>query len=530
LPTQEYNGDLDNLQEGELCWKKQVVIKHGTHEGAFLIGYTFNGTNFHVATSCAENEDAAFRNRVVGKRDKPNDKNWQEVWVVAQELMKSGHNVQPMTFVEWVSAFQGSKKQMLIDCYESLLGRIPAKKILKRYSCFIKREIKLAYIAWNCQKWITPRNIMSATDVVKIILGPYFRAYSKYCHNILFTCNDPIYYEPGGSADEVSLWLHQNLAWELIENDFSRFDRSNGLQSTKLKIYFAMCLGLKGKELYVYNLLQEKSKFTSRHGVQCVRVPGTLSGHPDTTWSNTMINLTVQWYCIVKTWHLNNHPKLTFQEAFRLDACPKPGRDFRLCACGDDMIGRCKRQYIDNKQFAAVGTLLGHKMKIKTGHTLQQARFCSNAFYPVKGTDIKIMAPTLKCLLKMGATIKHFNFNDTDAVGQHMRGVALGLLKQTNHVPLLNDYIQTVLRNTTGKKGKILNEAISELNKKYRQINESYEESAESELWLAQMYAINLGTIQQLRTEINAMSTFGIYSSTAIDELVQCVARVEDLG
>jgi len=520
---------LDPIQEGESCWIESVSCKSGTVVGAYIVGPVFAGINFHVARSCLENELASLRNRVVQERLVPQASAWAEVELIAQRFVQPGHAVRPMPFKEWVATFEGTKRRLLEACYDSMLGKIPAKRVLKRYNCFIKREIKLAYAAFANQTWVSPRNIMSAKDVIKVILGPYFRAYSKYCHSV-WNHQSPIYYEPGGSAEEVSEWVQQEPTWPLLENDFSRFDASNWEQSTNLKIYFAKCMGLDGEALRVYELLRETSKFTTRHGACCVRVPGTLSGHPDTTWSNTMINLTVQWYCILKSWQQREYPNLPFAKAIELKDCPQPGTHFRLCACGDDSIGRCLPSLVDKDRFVEAGKTLGYKMKYKAGHSLLQARFCSNAFYPTSNNGY-LMAPTLKCLLKLGATVSDVGSRELRHQSAHMRGVALGLLKQTNHVPLLNDYIQMLLRSTAGAKGTFLNEARKEAERKYRKVEGSRAyESSTSLLYLSQMYGISLATLGTLRFEIAAMNQPGIYNSTAIEELTRRVAIVEDLG
>jgi len=484
------------------------------------------GVGYHVARASANNEEASFRNRVVKERDVPDEEAWDEVMLLADRLLPIT-NVTPMTFLEWVNHFPGAKRANLIREYERMNGCMPPKRMLKRYNCFVKREIKLAYLAYVLQKEISPRNIMSAKDCVKIILGPYFRAFSKYCHH-LFSHNDDLYYEPGGLADEVTEWVLKKSEWPLMENDFSRFDCTNGFRSTMLKIFYAKRLGLRGEPLRVYELLLERSKFTSRHGVSCVRVPGTLSGHPDTTWSNTLINMTVQWYCISKVWQKKYHPELTYQQCLERDDFPTPGSCFRLAACGDDSIGRLRPDLVDSEAIVAIGKKLGYKMKLKLGHPLSDARFCSNAFYPTKGGFM--MAPTMKCLLKLGATISQVGEQSPEHHKQHMRGVALGLLKQVNHVPLLNDYIQMVLRTTAGSKGKYLNEARREAEYKYRKVEEYVEESADAEQYLETMYRLPSGLVRTVREQIRTMTLPGIYSTTETDLFVQQVGRVEDLG
>lgn len=491
------------------------------------MGFFFSGVCPQVAASNQINEEASFRNRVVGERLVPNDEAWDELMLVADLLMPYMTIVQPVSFEEWVQRFQGNKQNQLRQVNEKLNGKIPSKRELKRYNCFVKREIKLAYAAFKLIEQVCPRNIMSAKDVVKILLGVHFYSYSKYCHKH-FSNKCDIYYEPGGLANEVTDWVLQKQEWPLLENDFSRFDRSNGLRSTQLKINYAKKLGLRGESLRIYELLLENSKFTSRHGVVCVRQPGTLSGHPDTTWSNTMINLTVQWYCIAKAWQQREHKQTPFKELIKHPDFPMPGSHFRLAACGDDALGRVRPDYADKQGFLEAGKLLGYKMKLKLGHPLTQARFCSNAFYPTLNGGY-LMAPTMKCVLKLGSTISSVGNQGVDAQKAHMRGVALGLLKQTNHVPILNDYIQSVLRWTQGSKGRYLNEAKREAARKYRQVEEAQQEPPHAVTYLAQMYGVSENVLHQLRNEIANMNEPGIYDSSAIEQFVKAVARVEDI-
>lgn len=526
MPNQTFQGQLDPIQHGELCFISRTSKESGNNSGAWIVGPVFGGVGYHVAKANQANELASFRNRVVKERPDPQEEAWDEVMMLAPRVLPQAR-VRPQSFAEWVNHFPGAKRQCLIREYERMHGCIPPKRELKRYNCFVKREIKLAYLAYVLQKEISPRNIMSAKDSVKVLLGPYFRAFSKYCHATM-SHECALYYEPGGLANEVTYWLMQRPEWPIIENDFSRFDCTNSIFSTRLKIWFAKRLGLTGESLRIYELLLERSKFSSRHGVSCVRVPGTLSGHPDTTWSNTMINLTVQWYCIAKVWQKKYHPEFTFSQCLQCPDFPSPGASFRLAACGDDSIGRVCPALLDVSTMVAAGETLGFKMKFKANHPLQDARFCSNAFYPTK--DGYLMAPTMKCVLKLGATLSNAGPAGDDAHRQHMRGVALGLLKQVNHVPLLNDYIQMVLRTTAGSKGKYLNEARREAEIKYRGVDAACEESDRSEFYIEQMYRLPCGIVRALRQQIAQMSAPGIYSTTDSDIFVAAVGHVEDLG
>lgn len=166
---------------------------------------------------------------------------------------------------------------------------------------------------------------------------------------------------------------------------------------------------------------------------------------------------------------------------------------------------------------------LGFIPKVKSGHDVSKMRFCSMAFYPTTDSHPWAPAPTMSCLLKLYVTLH--DMKPIEYV-QHIRGVALGLIKICNHVPLLNDSLRHMLDITRSAHGKVLEAAIQECRVKYI-LGSGYHESPTAVAYLARMYDVPCCLIQDLRQFYSTNHTPGIYWFAGAELFVRAVNEVE---
>jgi len=526
LPAVRYNAPLPQPCPGAWIKTRRPLHPKDT-PGSYIVGPVFEGVSFHTAVSDGFEQRASIATRVTAPHGEPQQPAWDVAMRVAQRLIPPAV-VPPESFDSWLSHFSAAKRIPFMAAYNRIArGEVPLKEYTK-LKCFVKREVKL-WVYLGCEvEEVKPRNIISICDVVKVLLGPYFRAFMRHLHERVFPATSPLFMECGATAEQVGTWFTSGLSQpfgsgSLMEIDYSKFDMTNGAAAMAVKIAVARRLGLSGFALKIYSLLDAPSiRMTTRAGVSAGREPMVLSGHPDTTFGNSVLNLVAIYTAIVLSYARQHNMRLVTDKDWH-DAwpvLPQPGVDFRVMVRGDDMLGNLRAPL--RTGVLDVLTELGYKPKAKFGHPLEDARFCSNAFYPSNMGWRP--APTFKCLLKMGVTISDVPVKQRNA---HRRGVALGLLAQTRHVPILSEYIQAQLRATRGAHGKYLKEAVREARIKYLPCPEVLAQTAESCVHVAKMYRVPLWVITDVAASAANMTEVALYNSTAIEILVHAVGDVE---
>jgi len=523
LPTVAYLDRLPVPQDGDVLKTRGLLVKRGRDSASRIVAPIFDSVTFHTARSDGFEQKASLATRVVAPRPVPQQQAWTLLSKVMEKLIPK-NLVPPLEFDHWLAHYSCSQRVVFMQAHERIMSGSVTFKEYKRLQTFVKVEVKLWMFLGCPVEEVKPRNIVSITDVVKVLLGPYFRSFAEHMHQHVWPAKGPLFYECGSNAQEVGDWFMTGLQQmghdSLMEIDYSKFDMTNSMLSLQTKIAVARRFGMRGLALRVYSAMVGPSiKCTSRCGVSAQRESWTFSGHPDTTFGNTIINCCAISTAIMVAYARNHQIDLAdFDHAWHF--LPKPGADFRAMVRGDDMIGNLRPEL--RPGVLDFLTELGFKPKAKFGHPVEKARFCSNAFYP--SNHGYRPGPTLKCLLKLGVTVAQIPKNQDLA---HRRGVALGLLQQTRHVPLLSDYVQNELALTHGARGRALTEALRTAKIKYLPSLEVLEPTPGSDIYLSRMYDLPLWVIDSVRQQIHTMDVVGIYSSTAIDLLVSAVGHVE---
>jgi hypothetical protein len=358
-------------------------------------------------------------------------------------------------------------------------------------SIFVKREPKNANWAGQVFEPVKPRVIVSCLPKVKVALGPWCVAFSKRLARV-WDGQNVIYYESGSTQDDISEWFNRNLLKfserALFEDDFSSFDATHSAYSFSwVNQVYARC-GLAGLALKVMKTQASDQKLTARNGYKVKRPCFMKSGVPNTTIGNTLVNAAVHYSSFV-------------------EAGAKPGEDFVMMVRGDDMLAFLKPKFHDKAK--ELVKRYGFKTKVKNGHRVWHARFCSMAFYPTR-EGVYVCGPTVgKCLAKFAYTVKNVPIKEQAA---HRRGVALGLLALTNHIPLLGDYVRNELAHTSGAGGKYMRKALDEVKLKYVR-GSRHEPAPDADMYVANMYAMPVSYVHEIRALIGTMGEPGFYSS-----------------
>lgn len=278
---------------------------------------------------------------------------------------------------------------------------------------------------------------------------------------------------------------------------------------------------------------------TSRHGVRFSRKSTwNLSGMPTTTFANTVVNAAV-----VYTAHIlmhafayldlkENTPSVAdimslgggvvasvaaYAEAMgAMDVSP-----LNVMVRGDDMLAFADVSLVDT--LSSLAKLLGFKPKIKHSHTVYEARFCSNIFWPV-GLGY-VPAPTYRCLMKIG-TFQIGTKLKANHARELLRGKALGLLPAVNHVPLLFEAVQRILHDTIGLKGKFVALGRKLIEKKLIK-PVSAKMNSDSYSFAAQVYKVSETTIRNMGEQLTEHNMSTIFRSPEAQLLELAVRRAE---
>jgi len=457
------------------------------------MGWVFAGVNFHVADS--RDQFAALATRLFFETSEPVLEEWDGFNKFFKIVYPKGlwpDGFERMTNEDYLARYTGAQLRALQDAYQSLSVRGLMEADCSSTAMFVKREVRnwAWFIMTGVLELVKPRVINSCSPRGKMAAGPDTVALTEQL-KVQWSQDDAIFFECGSTQDIVADWFNRGLkkygvSW-LLESDVSKMDRCQNVYSLGFcadQMIKAGC-GPYCKKFVLGQL--KRQTIYSRHGIKAEVDPYLKSGVPMTTLWNSIVNALMQQYSFWK-------------------AGAKPFVDYVIMVRGDDSLAFVRPGM--EKELVTTCKRLGFKIKAKRPARIQDVRFCSNAFYPTAEGGY-VPAPTIKCLTKLCATVTTVTKKTWRA---HMRGVALGLLALTNHVPLLSDYVQMVLRNTEGASGKVMANAVAAAKKKYFK-GSKHEKAACSDEYFASMYDATSADIQAVRDLVSEMKEPGVYGS-----------------
>jgi len=336
---------------------------------------------------------------------------------------------------------------------------------------FVKIETSWKFNALCAWDEPAPRNIINASAFVRVILGPWMHAFGAILRKN-WNIQGPLTFKCSYTARTLGLWFERarlvpETSW--FEIDYSRWDSTVSKPMIALGLEIFALFGLSGLGARAYKSMFT-FKATSRDGISVSRTPCQKSGVPMTTVLNSILNGLVT--------------KFMFAEA---------GVDWRSCPTmvgGDDMISRAPAAVA--RKALDVAKNLGLKPKMKFGHPDAKVTFCSGAFWPSsRGT---IFGPTLKAMFKTAYTISPVPFSHWR---QHAKGVALGLVNQTSHIPVLRAYISQLIKLTCRvADDKWTRAAVASANKKHVRCLQPATITTESFSFMAQRYGVSADDLE----------------------------------
>lgn len=227
------------------------------------------------------------------------------------------------------------------------------------------------------------------------------------------------------------------------------------------------------------------------------------SGVPNTTLTNSLVNAAVH----VLAFHL---------AGATVD-------DYTICVIGDDNLF-----FVQDSRFVAqlpkVAALLGFKIKLAHYPNPWDVRFCSQAVYPT--SEGYVFGPLIgKCMMKLAYSVSSIRRGHEKS---HLRGVALGLRKQVSHIPVLHEYVETLIRITEGAEHDLeFENALAEAHRKRTPLSDFHSPNEESLEHVSRMYDVPYVCVTDAQELCRNMKDPGFYGSTMADMLFVAAMLVD---
>lgn len=436
--------------------------------GNQLIGV---GVTTYVPTvyrSCICNEVLAVNNR--GLLDRGDDASYEPFWLAAWQWYQDcptirTSKIKPIPFQIWVLRYPGVKQIALQAAYHNFQAITNMRDILPKKS-FVKREnaVNMHVAPDNAVdktdaalddpiSLSDPRLIQGCLDEHKVRLGPWMVAFSKalaaeWCGNIQGQRRN-YYYTSGSDANAVGHWYKQcsravdrilhmarilGLNWQVVwdELDYGRFDATNNRPCLDYSSNIYRRHGITKKANAAIED-QKRVKGCTAHGVQYSIEATNASGGDDTSTGNTKRNQAAKAAAIrlIAIW--SSHAFL-----------------------GDDSFGpiiydadACTPQDIYNAMHQITGRCAGFRPEPKLLTNKWDGTYCSSRFWPaeVHGKNTYILGPKIgRVLAKTFYSIRCLNATEAR---RQVRGIALGMVNDVAHIPILRVLIPRLLEITS---------------------------------------------------------------------------------
>lgn len=421
--------------------------------------------------------------------------------------------IKPMRFKEWLKRYGGKQLNDMLEGDKYYKQNGLSNKLLTTNSMFLKIENKPANWWMRVFEEIKSRLIISCHPAIKRVVGPWCVAVSKYMAKLFNVDNQfGVTYAAGLSQQEIGDWFTECVSQfgnnSIYDNDMSGYDSTQSDLSLKTTNNIFSYWGVAGDAMRALRAQELKQKICSKTGIVVERKAFMKTGVPNTTITNSLTNIIIHLFAFMKIGAI-------------------PYKDFRMIIMGDDMLAFVSKKISDN-YLTVENTIkqLGFRPKIRVGLSAHEAKFCSMSFLPtLEGTWMP--GPlTGKCMFKLAFSPNLNNLKLTESImKQHRRGVALGLLSITNHVPVLRDYIQNELKLTEGAKGKYLQLAKKMIEMKYF-AGSSSQHHDYADVLTAQRYNVttaDLNLLTELIQRMNQIGWYQLHNSAEIVSQMLCV-------
>jgi len=418
-------GRTPTAQSAPVAADDQCTPQHGPT--LFMIG--FHPHYPAVSRTCAHMEQRGLISRAIANRPDAHPGYWESADAFCENMgtLPSGL-VNPTPFHVWIERFAGGERAALERGRDLLHHSQVNIARACRHKTFIKKECVPKFDKSGLQPY-QPRVIQGCHPEFTVATGPFAHAASKS----MMHHKGRVRYAAGWTAGKLDSWfakVHNNLSCyplAYIKIDAVRLDASVRPECRKFLNRVYKRWGLKGVGLALLKQNARKCSGWTRCG-HYYEVDGTVgSGETVTTLGNTVATKTVIDRAIV--------------EAMCLAECVVAGDD----AAAIVPLHQLGRLIVAIEKHYA---LAGFEPTLAYGTDPLDLEFCSGRWWPSTGRQAHAFGP------KPGKLLRKIGFatgpDKCSKPPRHARGIAIGLRNLSMHVPVINDYLGTILRLTEG--------------------------------------------------------------------------------
>jgi hypothetical protein len=333
----------------------------------------------------------------------------------------------PTAFQAWNARYPEAARAANADARLDITGRATTRFDL-RAKAFIKREL---YASPADDKVLKPRLIQARTAAVLVTMGPAMLAAGKTAKEALdgaehdgFSC----LFASGRSAEALGAWYdeHSRGDWRVYEFDGKAWDTS--ICPPALDAWAADCASL-GIPRRARAIMAARTagpiEGKTRGGIRYTRVGQVSSGDADTSVGNT-------W----------THAR------FWRDAQLMIGVTMAVLVNGDDSVVAVHDPPNDFAERAvAHGATLGFMFVRQVRDTPHLMEFCSSRFWATADGSSVLAPKPGRIFAKTFWSLTRYRPARQRA---WLRGIALGLLQDCSHVPVLRTVLSRIVRDTAG--------------------------------------------------------------------------------
>lgn len=380
-----------------------------------------------------------------------------------EALIKREMAGKELPFTEWVARFEPRRANILIIAYDEYLrlGLSPSDYTI---DVFVKKE-KLYKVTHGQFAGYNPRCISSMRPKFLVATGPFGHNMKRAMVELL-NPQCPVFYTSGHNAATIGHWLERAYATQTADGAYPIFVLCGDLHMldghvNKTTEHPVNSLYTKLPDAGAKHLLkvQKRSSSVTKHGLRLATRSRIQSGRIDTNPADTLICAGMAVYATARSSKSPTVLTITdYSEQYSEKA------KLRYMGTGDDSV-MVVRQSDYSPDFEKAYVDLEMKVKLRAvplhktpaGYIgLSQVDYCSALFWPTAGPEKGEGKSQLVLGPKPGRILARLGWDITGAadINAHMRGLALGLVEDTWHVPFAHEYIMKVLALTNAVKAK----------------------------------------------------------------------------
>ncbi len=406
----EFQGKINDPMDGVKI--KLLKKTKDSFIGKFcLLGMAYADIIPGVFANTLSNERASLLNRHLVANNNADIKLWHE----AAEIAFPKFNFQPshlMSETDWIKTQPSSKQLALSKCVLSNNDPDFFDEKWHMRNFFIKTELLFPELDKPLHLK-APRGISGLYyPEANLALGPFMKSFSESLVNSFKQPYPKIVYSSGADGFKIGQWVDEMIhnGYEILEDDFSKFDATQGKGAHACEMFFYNKFGLRNKEK---NALSAQKYTFGRGKYHKYEVPYTRkSGDQNTSLGNSLINASVH--------------------AYALEKCGIT--DYYMVVIGDDNMMAIKKGVLNVKLITKMHGIIASFGLVPKLLVKDHPSYCSGEFMPIKleGKETVVLVPNMiKFLTKQGWT--HTPLGSNETIASRLKGNYLGFPTLKHH-------------------------------------------------------------------------------------------------